>query len=277
MTPARPAPPLAASLTRLLTLAVLTASVFGTARPAVAQDAAPEPIAVVGEETPADSEAPAKTSESFLRWMLRASGAFGVALLLLSFLTVTLVATHLLRVQRGTLMPADFLIDFSGRLESKDLPGAYELTKKDDSFIARVLTLGLARLHRGVGEANSAMREVGEDEAMGLEHQLGLLALIASLAPMVGLMGTVYGMILSFKEIKDSPSSTPDPSELADGIATALFTTLEGLAVAIPATIAYVLLRNRTTRLVNEVAMRAESLINKAAGRSGKVSGASES
>ena len=79
---------------------------------------------------------------------------------------------------------------------------------------------------------------------------------------MIGLMGTVYGMIQSFEEIANSVES-PKPSELAGGISTALFTTLEGLTVAIPAIIFYSILRNRVSRFVLEVGMVSEGLMGR--------------
>ena len=78
------------------------------------------------------------------------------------------------------------------------------------------------------------MQEVGEEENMKLEHRLSYMALIGTLSPMIGLLGTVQGMISSFSVIANS-SATPKPKELAEGISTALFTTMVGLAIAIPA------------------------------------------
>ena len=81
-------------------------------------------------------------------------------------------------------------------------------------------------------------------------------------APMIGLMGTVAGMIGSFQTIAESTTS-PKPSELADGISTALFTTLVGLAIAIPAISAYNILKNRVARLVLEVGILSEGLMSR--------------
>lgn len=79
---------------------------------------------------------------------------------------------------------------------------------------------------------------------------------------MIGLFGTVHGMITSFQVIAVS-GATPKPAELAEGISTALFTTLIGLAVAIPAIAAYNLLRNRVTRLLLEVGVTSENLMSR--------------
>lgn len=194
--------------------------------------------------------------------MIRASGFFGFILLLLSFLMVALIMANVLSIRRDNLMPPDLIGAFEEKINSKDYQGAYELAKSDDSFVARVLAAGLSKLNQGYAEAVEGMQEVGEDENMAMEHKLSYLALIGAIAPMIGLMGTVYGMILSFQTIANSATS-PKPSELADGISTALFTTLEGLTVAIPAMIFYSLLRNRVARFSLEVGMISESLMNR--------------
>src|SRR6056297_1971381 len=106
------------------------------------------------------------------------------------------------------------------------------------------------------------MQEVGEEESMKLEHRLSYMALIGNISPMIGLFGTVQGMIASFQVIAIS-NSTPEPSKLADGISTALFTTLIGLAIAIPAIAAYNILRNRVSRLLLEVGVTSENLMSR--------------
>ena len=95
---------------------------------------------------------------------------------------------------------------------------------------------------------------------MEMEHRTTYLATVGTLGPMIGLVGTVYGMILSFQVIATAGSS-PQASQLAAGISTALFATLEGIALAIPAISFYALFRNRIARLSLEVEVAAESLL----------------
>lgn len=219
-----------------------------------------------GDEGPA-----ADASQSFLSWMIEASGIFGGMILLLSFMMVALVMMNLLQVRRDNFVPQSFIEQFEQRLNARDFQGAYEQARADDSLVARVLAAGLAKVNLGYERAVEGMQEVGDDENMALEHRLSYLALISAIAPMLGLMGTVYGMIMSFRVIATSPT-TPKPSELAGGISSALFTTLEGLVVAIPAMVAYAILRNRIARFVMEVSMVSEGLMSRfaQAGRQGQ-------
>ena len=106
------------------------------------------------------------------------------------------------------------------------------------------------------------MQEVGAEENMKLEHRLSYLALIGTISPMIGLFGTVHGMINAFRTIAFG-GGTPDPNKLAEGISTALLTTLIGLAIAIPAIAAYNILRNRVQRLVLDVGITSENLMGR--------------
>ncbi len=203
----------------------------------------------------------AATSESLLTKSIGSLGFFfGPIFLLISFTLVALVMMNVLQIRRDVLLPPSFVDDFEAQLDNKDYQGAYNTARDDDSMVARVLTAGLTKLNRGYSEAVEGMQEVGEDENMSLEHRLSYLALIGSIAPMIGLAGTVTGMISSFDEIANS-ATQPEPAKLADGISTALWTTLVGLGIAIPAMIAYSILRNRVSRLVLEVGMVSEGLM----------------
>ena len=221
--------------------------------------------AAYAQENSDGESAPAAEDEgkSFLEWLWDANGwFFGPIFLLLSFMMIALVFMNILQVRRDVLLPAAFIEEFEQKLAAKDYQGAFETAKGDDSFISRVLGAGLSKLNRGYSEAIEGMQEVGEDENMALEHRLSYLALIGAIAPMFGLMGTVYGMIQSFEKIATAKTS-PSPSELAGGISIALFTTLEGLGIAIPAMIAYSLLRNRVSRFVLEIGIISEGLMSR--------------
>ena len=243
---------------------------FGTTGSSFAfayQDADPpaeeEPAPVeAGEPAPDGStEELAEERENFLVVMARANGwFFGPLLLLLSFVMVALIMMNAMQVRRDVLLPQSFVEAFEQHLTAKDYQRAYETAKTDDSFVARVLEAGLRKLNRGYNEAIEGMQEVGEDENMALEHRISYLRLIAEIAPMIGLMGTVWGMIGAFEEIATSVSQ-PKPKDLARNIYTALFTTFEGLMIAIPAMIAFSMLRNRVSRYVLEVGMISESMM----------------
>lgn len=201
--------------------------------------------------------------KSRLRWMYDALGPFfALVFLALSFSFVALLVMNMLSARRDNVVPLALVESFEAHLNEKKYQEAYELAKTDESFLGHVLSAGLAKLSAGYPKAIEAMQEVGEEENMKLEHRLSYMALIGTVSPMVGLFGTVFGMIASFEVIATS-TAQPKPSELADGISTALFTTLVGLAIAIPAIAAYNILRNRVARLVLEVGILSEGLMSR--------------
>jgi biopolymer transport protein ExbB len=145
-------------------------------------------------------------------------------------------------------------------LERSKYNEAYQLLHEDASFLARVLSAGVRKLGAGLIPAQRAMELANEDVTMEMEHRTTYLATVGTLGPMIGLVGTVYGMILAFRVIAMEGSS-PQASQLAEGISTALFATLEGIALSIPAIYFYALFRNRIARLSLEVGMTAETLL----------------
>ncbi|MFP6666017.1 MAG: MotA/TolQ/ExbB proton channel family protein [Pirellulales bacterium] len=204
-----------------------------------------------------------KGGGNVLSWMIEALGiGYCIIFLALSFTLVALFVMNLLTARRDNVVPIHLVEGFEAHLNEKRYQEAYELAKADESFLGQVLSAGLGKLSAGYGQAIEAMQEVGEEENMKLEHKLSYMALIGTVSPMLGLFGTVHGMIESFRVIALS-DATPKAQELADGISKALWTTLVGLAIAIPAIAAYNILRNRVARLVLEVGILSEGLMNR--------------
>lgn len=224
------------------------------------QNAPNEAMPAAGQQAAPAGDLPAQ--KTFLEWLIDASGPFGACVFIESFIMVALIIMCLLQMRRSVFMPSEFLSEFEDKLTTHDYQGAYNRAKEDESLLARLIVVGMTKLQKGQDEALSAMGELGEDENMALEHRLSWLALIATTAPMFGLLGTVQGMVQAFDEIATS-STTPKPSELAEGIQLALVTTLEGLIVAIPAMIAYSLLRNHLIRLMFDIGHLAEDLVKR--------------
>ena len=204
-----------------------------------------------------------KKKKNALQWLFEALGLLYIfVFLVLSFILVALFVMNILSARRDNICPQPLIDGFEANLDEKKYQEAYEMAKADESFLGNVLSAGLAKLSAGYPQAIEAMQEVGEEENMKLQHRLSYLALIGTISPMIGLFGTVHGMIRSFHYIAVG-GGTPDPNKLAEGISTALLTTLLGLAIAIPAIAAYNILRNRVERLSLEVGITSEGLMNR--------------
>jgi len=199
-------------------------------------------------------------NESFLSWMARASGPIGVVIAAMSFYLFALVVWMALRYRTSIAMPRPLVRELQELLEQKKYSEAYHRLIADNSLLAQILTAGVRKLPSGLPLAQRAMELANEDATMEMEHRTTYLATVGTLGPMIGLVGTVYGMIMAFRVIALEGSS-PQASQLAAGISTALFATLEGIAISIPAIFFYSLFRNRIARLSLEAAMGAEPLL----------------
>ena len=240
------------------TLSLLTGVNWSGSNVAVAQEDN-VPAADAGN---AKQEAKSK-DVSVLGWLIEALGwLYILVFLALSFVMVGLVIINILAARRDHVCPQTLIDGFESLLDEKKYQDAYELAKTDGSFLGNVLSSGLAKLSSGYDHAIEAMQEVGTEENMKIQHRLSYLALIGNIAPMVGLLGTVDGMVRAFFEIATA-GGTPDADKLADGIAKALVTTLVGLLIAIPAIAAFTILRNRFEQLELEVGINSGNLMGR--------------
>ncbi len=152
---------------------------------------------------------PATPRQSYLKIAWKALGwQYMLIFLGLSFTLVALLVMNLLTARRDNVCPVALVEGFEAHLDEKRYQEAYEMAKNDESFLGQVLSAGLAKLSSGYSQAIEAMQEVGEEENMKLEHRLSYMALIGTISPMVGLFGTVQGMISSFRVIAES-TGTP--------------------------------------------------------------------
>ena len=212
------------------------------------------------EAAPVEGPPMVDASESFIHWMRRASGPIGIVIAAMSFYLVALIVWMVFQYRKAVAVPEVLVREVSDLLAQKQFTEAYQRLAADHSFLARVLAAGVRKLPSGLAHAQRAMELANDDVTMEMEHRTTYLATVGTLGPMIGLVGTVYGMILSFRVIATAGAS-PQASQLAAGISTALFATLEGIALSIPAIYFYALYRNRIARLSLEVALAAESLL----------------
>ncbi|MEQ1825247.1 MAG: MotA/TolQ/ExbB proton channel family protein [Pirellula sp.] len=208
-------------------------------------------------------DAPVGKSENLLIKTWNALGTmYAITFLIISIVLVALVVRSILAVQKNNFVPDDLLQGVDASLGEKNVQAAVELVRADESFLGQVLSAGLGKLQKGKESALEAMQITGESETMRIEHMLSYLALIGNISPMIGLLGTVQGMVTSFGQIAGS-ETTPKPSQLAGGIEQALYTTLFGLFLAIPAITIYNILRNRVQRHILTAGLQSEEMLDK--------------
>jgi biopolymer transport protein ExbB len=180
---------------------------------------------------------------------------------IISVLMVYLAVTNLLRLQLSRLIPADFVRGLDDLLTERKFKEAYELVKKEESPISRILLSGLDRLNQGYDRSVEAMLGTADEHRMKLDQSVSSVNVIAAVSPMLGLLGTVLGMIFAFQKI--GLGTQIKPALLAQDIGLALVSTLEGLVIAIPAIVIYSYLRNRIAWLMGIVESTAESYLSR--------------
>jgi biopolymer transport protein ExbB len=154
-------------------------------------------------------------------------------------------------LRRKKIINPDFLNKVRSHWNWKDIHLGLQLCKTYDNSLSRILKAGLLRFGGKVDEVERAIEGAGQHEASLLTSNLRVLGAIANITPMLGLLGTVFGMIKAFNVI--SQSGTGNPGLVASGISEALITTAAGLVVGIPALALYHYFRGRIERFVFEM------------------------
>jgi biopolymer transport protein ExbB len=227
--------------------------------PAKADDA-PKAEAVAPAAAGGESSAP-PAKKSVLRWVIDASGPIGLFLLCLSVYFTALVIKLFMELRVSEAVPAALVEKLENAIKERKFQEAYDACRDNDSFLARLVRTGVANLPNGRAEAKEAMSDTQDEIVTGMEARISYLAIIGTLGPMIGLVGTIIGMIQSFQEIALAAGSQPKPEKVAEGISTALFITLEGVSLSVPAIFFFALFRNRIAQMAMESAKVADRTI----------------
>ena len=232
----------AGSMVRTLATPLLSLLVLGMiAGPAFAQ----------GEE----SGASASAETGFLD-LVRTGGLVGGLIFALSLSMVYLMVEHLLSIRRSTLIPGELAEAVHQHLSERKIEDAKQQCSLQPCFLSNVLAAGLSVIELGYKDVEKSMEDTATEQAARMFRKIEYLHLIGTLAPMLGLLGTVWGMITAFMEFE--AKANPAVSELAPGIYRALVTTMLGLTVAVPAFASFAIFRNRIDELVAEASLTAE-------------------
>jgi biopolymer transport protein ExbB len=199
-------------------------------------------------------------SESLPWFMMKAVGLiFGPILALISVAMVALAIILVLDLRMSSAIPAGFVDEFTETVNKRKFKEAFDMARNDPSFLGQVLTAGMSRLQYGLEDAREAAMNTLESIKSDKEQKNNYNAVIATLGPMLGLVGTVFGMIKSFMVL--ATQKTVNASALADGISHALVVTLFGVGISIPAIFFNAFFKNRITRVCMDVGHIADDLL----------------
>jgi biopolymer transport protein ExbB len=197
---------------------------------------------------------------NLLMHIIKSAGpVFGPLLLLVSIALVALIVLLAMDLRLPNAIPPGFVEDFTDTVNKRQFKAAYEMAREDGSYLGRVMTTGMARLQYGIEDAREAAFAMVENIKASKEQLITYLATIGTLGPLLGLVGTVFGMIMSFMEL--SGGGEPKAADLAKGISHALVVTLLGIALSVPAIFCHAFFRNRLIRMSLDVANIADDLL----------------
>lgn len=172
---------------------------------------------------------------------------------------VGLMVWLIIDLRGANFMPADFVEHLDEMLRNKQFKEAFELARADHSPFGKVMAAGMARLSSGLPEARDAAEFMIESAKNRKDSLLGYMAVLGTLGPLIGLVGTVSGMIDTFSEL--GSGTTPNVGKLAQGISHALNATLIGIFLSVLAIPVYTFFKNRLNRIVIDASLLADDLL----------------
>jgi biopolymer transport protein ExbB len=219
-------------------------------------------VMVLAMSSVAFAQQSATPKDQTLGDVIKAGGFIGFIIIGMSVAALALAIEHLITVRRDKIVPPELIDELEALFEEEEYQEALELCESEPNFLTNILSAGLPKINAGFDAMEKAMDEVSEEETIKLQQKISWLNLIANIAPMMGLLGTVAGMIRAFNEItKLGPNVTP--ADLSTGISQALVTTMLGLIVAIPTMAFFFFFRNRVIKVSLELAAIADDLVER--------------
>jgi len=237
-------------------LLILVGFLFSTNFSYAFQDAVPP----AAEKKDEGDNKPAASPSLFMHILKSAGWVFGPVILIISIALIALVCLLAMELRMITSIPPTFVEEFTELVNKKQFKQAFDIAKEDGSFLGRVMSQGMSRLQYGIEDARESAYNMVDSIKANKEQSITYLSTIGTLGPMLGLVGTVFGMILSFMEL-GRPGSTPRPDKLADGISHALVVTLLGIGLSVPAIFFHAFYRNRLIKISMDTSLIADDLL----------------
>lgn len=192
-------------------------------------------------------------------------GVLMIPIALCSIIALAIFLERLWSLRRSRVIPRDFLIEIEDLIRREKIPEAITRCRKDNSSMANIIVAGIRNFGKRREIVKESIEEIGRREAATLERYINVVGTIAAIAPLLGLLGTVFGMIKAFDVI--SIQGVGNPSSLAGGISEALITTAAGLVVAIPTFVLYRYLANKADALIVEMEEHSIRMVDLLKGR----------
>jgi len=179
-----------------------------------------------------------------------------IPLLIMSIMIIYIFVDRYLAINRASKEDVNFMNNIRDFIHNNRLDSALALCKGTNTPIARMVEKGLSRLGKPLSDINETINNVGQMEVARLEKGIGSLSAMSSIAPMLGFLGTVTGMVIAFHDMANAGNNLVI-TDLAGGIYTALITTVEGLVVGMIGYVCYNVMISKINKVVLLLEMRA--------------------
>ena len=209
----------------------------------------------------------AQEGHSTKSWLelFHSTGFVGYLLVALSVAGTTLVIEHSISVKRERLAPPQLVDELDALIQEENYDQAIELCSEDDGYLSNLIGSALRMRHAGYEEMIGMLEQTAAEETFKLQAKISYLSLLGNLAPLLGLLGTVTGMITSFQKIETMKA--PTPGDLAVGVYESLVNTTMGLFLAIVFLTAYFVFKNKVTKLTLSVNLQGVDMLKSMIGK----------
>ncbi len=196
------------------------------------------------------------------QWIFQTFDYIVLSLLgLASIAGIALAIDAMLHIRESKIAPAATTERLRKLIEERDFKELMDFAATDPTFVSQSLYAALRRAHLKYPAMREALESAISERTAALFRRIEPLNEIGNLGPLLGLLGTVLGMIMAFYKLVELGGTTVHPTDLADGIGTALWHTFFGLFVAIPCLVVYGFYRTRADRISTKAAIIAEELL----------------
>ncbi|HEX5009954.1 MAG TPA: MotA/TolQ/ExbB proton channel family protein [Planctomycetota bacterium] len=210
------------------------------------------------------AEEPAVHKKSMME-LFEATGMVGYLMVACSIVGTTLVIEHIINLRRYKLAPDDLGEELQALIEEEAYDDAMELCEERPTYLTNLVGAALTMRHAGYEEMIGGLESAAAEEALKLNTHISYLSLIGNVAPLLGLLGTVTGMITAFQRIETLKA--PTPGDLAVGVYESLVNTTMGLFIALVFLTAYFVFKNNVSKMALSINLQAVEMLKHLAGR----------
>lgn len=216
---------------------------------------------LLAQEAAADPHAGGKS------WwdLFQSTGLVGYLLLMVSVAGTALVIEHSSSIRRDKIAPPELVDELEALIEAEQYKEAIEVCDDDKGFLANTIGNALRMRHAGYEEMIGVLEQTAAEETFKLQAKISYLSLLGNVAPLLGLLGTVTGMISSFQVIEKLKA--PTPKDLAVGVYESLVNTTLGLFIAILFLTSYFVFKNKVTKMTLSVALQGVEMLKSLVGK----------